>query len=164
MKNHWNSIWLRIPVTYGFTLHLKDGDHTRWFWRCVGTAFGHFLLVSRNFMVTAHVWSGSCVKYPSGIPEKLMPNPPPFLGYLCSSWPTNKATILTDLTWLFYHERVWTTPNSHDLDSITSIGVDICTEIWVTNSVWRSIFGVYHVHASWIYTRQRGIINKVGGC
>ena len=30
-----------------------------WFWRCVGRAFGHFLLGSRNFMVTA---LGSCVK------------------------------------------------------------------------------------------------------
>ena len=45
------------PVTYGFTLHLRIDDHTTWFWRCVGTAFGHFLLGSHNFMVTA---LGSC--------------------------------------------------------------------------------------------------------
>jgi hypothetical protein len=49
------------PVTYGFTLYLRTCDHTIWFWRCVGTAFGHFLLGSHNFMVTA---LGSCVKWP----------------------------------------------------------------------------------------------------
>ena len=49
------------PVTYDFTLHLRVCDHTTWFWRCVGTAFGHFLLGSHNFMVTA---PGSCVKWP----------------------------------------------------------------------------------------------------
>ena len=48
------------PVTYGFTLHLRVHDHTTWFWRCVGTAFGHFLLGSHNVMVTA---LGSCVKW-----------------------------------------------------------------------------------------------------
>ena len=31
-------------VTYDFTLHLRVREHTTWFWRCVGTAFGHFLL------------------------------------------------------------------------------------------------------------------------
>jgi hypothetical protein len=31
------------------------------FWRCVGTTFGHFLLGSHNFVVTA---LGSCVKWP----------------------------------------------------------------------------------------------------
>ena len=49
------------PVTYGFTLHLRIRGHTTWFWRCCGTAFGHFLLSSYNFMVTA---LGSCVKWP----------------------------------------------------------------------------------------------------
>ena len=58
---HWNSIWLRArshttphytwePVTI---LHKIGG--------CVGTAFGHFLLDSLNFVVTA---LGSCVKWP----------------------------------------------------------------------------------------------------
>ena len=37
-------------------------DHTTWSWRCVGTAFGRFLLGSHNFMVMA---LGSCVKWPS---------------------------------------------------------------------------------------------------
>ena len=53
------------PVTYDFTTHLRVRDHTTWFWfwRCVGTAFGHFLLGSQNFMVMALglcvcVWSG----------------------------------------------------------------------------------------------------------
>ena len=27
-------------VTYDFTLPLRARDHTTWFWRCVGTAFG----------------------------------------------------------------------------------------------------------------------------
>ena len=58
---HWNSIWSRDPVTYDFTLHLRACDHTTWLWRCVGTAFGHFLLGSHNFMVTA---LGSFVTWP----------------------------------------------------------------------------------------------------
>jgi hypothetical protein len=37
---------------------LKARSHT-WLWRCVGTAFEHFLLGSHNLMVTA---LGSCVK------------------------------------------------------------------------------------------------------
>jgi hypothetical protein len=65
IKIHWNSIQLRGPVTYDFTLHLRARDHTKWFWRCVGAAVGHFLLGSHNFMVTA---LGSCVKWPFGPP------------------------------------------------------------------------------------------------
>jgi hypothetical protein len=42
-------------------LHLRIRDHTTWFWRCVGTAFGHFLLGSHNFTVTA---LGSCAQWP----------------------------------------------------------------------------------------------------
>ena len=49
------------PVTYGFTLHLRVHDHTTRVWRCVGTAFGHFLVGSHNLMVTG---LGSCVKWP----------------------------------------------------------------------------------------------------
>src|ERR1700689_4479049 len=49
------------PIIYGFTLHFRIRDYTTWFWRCLGTAFGHFLLGSHNFMVTA---LGSCVKWP----------------------------------------------------------------------------------------------------
>jgi hypothetical protein len=48
-------------VTYDFTLHLRIRDHTTWFWRCVGMTFGHFLLGSHNFMVTA---LNSCGKWP----------------------------------------------------------------------------------------------------
>ena len=58
---HWKNIWLRTLVKYGFTLHLRVRDHTNWFWKCVGTAFGHFLVGHHNFMVTAVglcVWSG----------------------------------------------------------------------------------------------------------
>jgi hypothetical protein len=57
----WNSIWLRARSTYGFTIHLRVRDRTTWFWRCVGMAFGHFLLGSHNFTVTA---LGLCVKWP----------------------------------------------------------------------------------------------------
>ena len=35
--------------------------HTTWFWRCLGTAFGHFILGAHNFMVMAF---GSCVSDP----------------------------------------------------------------------------------------------------
>ena len=48
-------------VTYDFTLHLRVRDHIAWFWRCLGMTFGHFLLGSHNFMVTAF---GMCVKWP----------------------------------------------------------------------------------------------------
>jgi hypothetical protein len=37
--------------------------HTTRLWRCLGIAFGHFLLGSHNFMVTA---LGSCAKWPLG--------------------------------------------------------------------------------------------------
>jgi hypothetical protein len=50
--------------TYDFTLHLKVYDHMTWFWRCIGTTFGHFFLGvgdSHNFMLTA---LGLCVKWP----------------------------------------------------------------------------------------------------
>ena len=59
---HWNSIWL-IARSH-MTSHYTWGSvtTTTWFWRCVGTAFGHFLLGSHNVMVMdswllAHVWS-----------------------------------------------------------------------------------------------------------
>ena len=67
VKTHMNKKFIEVAfrvedlVTYDFTLHLRIHDHTTWFWRCVGTAFGHFLLSSHNFMVTA---LGSCVKWP----------------------------------------------------------------------------------------------------
>jgi hypothetical protein len=54
---HWNSIWLRTPshmtsqYTWTFVTTLHDP----------GTAFGHFVLGSHNFMVTA---LGPCVKRP----------------------------------------------------------------------------------------------------
>ena len=47
------------PVTYDFTRHLRVRDHTTRVSRCVGTAFGHFLFGSHNFMFTT---LGSCVK------------------------------------------------------------------------------------------------------
>ena len=60
---HWNSIWLRTRshMTSQYAWGSVTPLHT-WFWRCVGTAFGHFLLGSDNFMVTA---LGSCMKWPS---------------------------------------------------------------------------------------------------
>ena len=65
----WGPVWIEIhwntfgwgPVTYDFTLHLRVRDHATWFWRCLGTAFGHSLLDSHNFMVMA---LGSCAKWP----------------------------------------------------------------------------------------------------
>ena len=53
-------------VTYDFTLHLRIRDYNTWVWRWVGTAFGHFLLGSHNFMVRA---LGSYVKWPLGNKE-----------------------------------------------------------------------------------------------
>ena len=47
------------PITKDFTLYLKVYNHTAWFWRCLGTAFGHFLLGSHSFTVTT---LGSCVQ------------------------------------------------------------------------------------------------------
>ena len=34
-------------VTHGFTLHFRFCDHTRWFWKWLGTAFGHFFGLSQ---------------------------------------------------------------------------------------------------------------------
>ena len=53
IETHWNSIWLSTSSRYDFTLHLRFHDHTTWFWRCVGMAFGHFPKDSHSFMVTA---------------------------------------------------------------------------------------------------------------
>ena len=55
---HWNSIWFRVEHIWVHTT-LRARDHTTWFWMCVGTAIGHFLLGSHNFMLTS---LGSCVK------------------------------------------------------------------------------------------------------
>ena len=33
----WNSMRLRIPVTYDFILHLRARDHTTLVWKCLGT-------------------------------------------------------------------------------------------------------------------------------
>ena len=54
----WNSNWLRARSH--MTSHCTGGirDPMTWCWRCLETAFGHFLLGSQNFMVTA---LGSCV-------------------------------------------------------------------------------------------------------
>jgi hypothetical protein len=57
---HWNNIWLR-PCHIWVHTTLEGPCPTSWFWRCLGTAFGHPLLGSHNFMVTA---PGSCVKWP----------------------------------------------------------------------------------------------------
>jgi hypothetical protein len=61
IKIHWNSIWLRARSHMTSQLYSRLRDHTTWFWRCLGTTFGHSLLGSHNFMVTA---LGSCVKWP----------------------------------------------------------------------------------------------------
>jgi hypothetical protein len=61
IKIHCNSIWLKAwshitsHYTWGSVTTLHD------FTECLGMAFGHFLVGSHNFMVTA---LGSCVKWP----------------------------------------------------------------------------------------------------
>jgi hypothetical protein len=60
----WNSIWLRDLVTCDFTLHSRVCDHTTWFWRCVGTAFGHFFFWAFTISwsrLLARVWSGPTI-------------------------------------------------------------------------------------------------------
>jgi hypothetical protein len=76
------------PITYGFTLHLRIRDHTTWFWRCVGTAFGHFLLGSHNFMVMACVWGG-----PMSSPKHQE------LGHLHIAVPLKPTVSLWGTTW-----------------------------------------------------------------
>jgi hypothetical protein len=61
VEMHGNSIWLRARSHMTSQLHLGVRDHMTWFWRCVGMAFGRFLLGPHNFMV---VTLGSCVKWP----------------------------------------------------------------------------------------------------
>ena len=51
----WGPAWIEM---IGNSIWLRVCDHTTWVWRCVGTAFGHFLLGSHNLMVTA---LGLCV-------------------------------------------------------------------------------------------------------
>ena len=68
VRTHMNANSLKqhsveSPITYDFTLHLRVRDHTTWFRRCLGTAFGHFLLGPHDLMVTA---LGSYVKWPLG--------------------------------------------------------------------------------------------------
>ena len=58
---HCNSIWLRDRSHMSSHYIWGFSDHTTWLWRCLETAFGHFLLGSHNFMVTA---LGLCVKRP----------------------------------------------------------------------------------------------------
>ena len=59
---HWNSIWLRARshMTSHYTLGSVTTLHD--FGGVLGTAFGHFLLGSHNFMVMA---LGLCVKWPT---------------------------------------------------------------------------------------------------
>ena len=57
--NSLNQHLVEGPV---FTLDLRIRDHTTRFCRCLGTACGHFLMGSHNFMVTT---LGSCVNWPS---------------------------------------------------------------------------------------------------
>ena len=61
VRTHENWYLVEGLVTCDFTLHLRIRDHITWFWRCIGIAFGHFLLDSHNYMVTTF---GSCVKWP----------------------------------------------------------------------------------------------------
>ena len=63
---HWNSVWLRARSH--MTSHYTWGSVSTltWFRRCLGTAFGHFLMGSHNFMVTT---LGSCVKWPLVFPS-----------------------------------------------------------------------------------------------
>ena len=60
IESHWNSIWLRHPVTYDFTLHFNICDHATWFWRCLGTPLDTFfwaLTISWSRLLS-RVWSG----------------------------------------------------------------------------------------------------------
>jgi hypothetical protein len=60
---HRISMWLRARSHTTSHYHSRRiRDHTTtWHWRCVGPAFGHFLLGSHNVMVTA---LGSSTKWP----------------------------------------------------------------------------------------------------
>ena len=51
IKIHWNSILVKGPVTYDFTVHLRVRDHTTWFWRCVGTSVFLVCLVNATFLM-----------------------------------------------------------------------------------------------------------------
>ena len=57
MKIHWNSIWLRGPVTYDFILHSRVRDHTTWFYRL-------FYLFSYLFILFGFAtnWNINCKK------------------------------------------------------------------------------------------------------
>ena len=67
----WDQIWLRARSH--MTLHYTWGSMSRLhdLGGCVGTAFGHFLVGSHNFMVTA---LDSCVKWPLKCPQYIAPH------------------------------------------------------------------------------------------
>ena len=81
IEAHWNSIWLRAR------------DHTTRFCRYVGTAFGHFLLGSQNFMVTS---LGSCVKWLSALESIVSPPPPPL-------WMRTHSIMSLPTTFVYRH-------------------------------------------------------------
>ena len=60
-KNSSNQHLVEGLITYDFTLPLRAGDHTTWFWTCLGDGLWTLLLGSHNFMIMA---IGSCVKWP----------------------------------------------------------------------------------------------------
>ena len=82
----------------GHTWLHRARDHTTLLWKCVGTAFGHFLLGSHNFVVRA---LGSCVKWPLilgphwalGMPTNCLPRPgaQPARKPRCGPWPSTNA-------------------------------------------------------------------------
>ena len=48
IEMHRNSIWLRARSHMTSHYNLRVRDHATWLWRCLGTAFGHFLLGSHK--------------------------------------------------------------------------------------------------------------------
>jgi hypothetical protein len=82
IKIHWNSMWLRARS------HMTSHYTWGWFWRCVGMAFGHFLLGSHNFMVTA---LGSCVKWTLDVHSPINVWGEPVFSVMAASWFCEKS-------------------------------------------------------------------------
>jgi hypothetical protein len=92
------------PVIYEFTLHVRIYDpSTWWFWRCIGTAFGHFLLGSHNFMVTA---LGSCVALRIDLEVSECAAAPTRYSRIISEGGLHVGELLLGIHWLaIYHVR-----------------------------------------------------------
>ena len=90
------------PVTYDFTLHLRVCDHTTWFWRCVGMAFGHFY-----FGLSKLNGHGSWLMCEVALTSELLllkHTQAMISTYIADPWPNNLFK-LSEMTLVYHNDR-----------------------------------------------------------